>query len=119
MLARYGVQVTFDQFKPYIGVSSLQTAHLMVAEKGIAMNPEDLYREKKSALKEYLTKEPFPLMEGVRELVEWAYEEGIALAVVSASDRVSVNDSVDRNGLRPYIKTVITVEDVAESQARP
>ncbi|WP_431292962.1 HAD family hydrolase [Pedobacter sp. P26] len=59
------------------------------------------------------------LMPYALEFVQFAYEKGLTLAVVTASPKIDVEAVFERNGLAKYFSLFITRTDVSKSKPDP
>ncbi|WP_293787245.1 HAD family phosphatase [uncultured Pedobacter sp.] len=59
------------------------------------------------------------LMPHALEFVQFAYEKGLTLAVVTASPKIDVEAVFERNGLAKYFSLFITRTDVSKSKPDP
>lgn len=60
-----------------------------------------------------------PMMEGVEEILSWLKEEGWIVGLASSTRRSSVNDHLERAGIRDYFQAVVTGDMVEHSKPLP
>ncbi|PQA60248.1 HAD family hydrolase [Siphonobacter curvatus] len=73
----------------------------------------DLLMEKFAAL------EPFPVIQGIPELLTTLQEQGFRRCVSSSNQRRMVNLCLERSGLKSYFENVYNGEDVARAKPDP
>ncbi len=75
--------------------------------------------DRKEALYRELVAERFPAMDGARELVDSLAREGIRIAVGSSGPPENVELALDRLGIRPAVRAVVTGRDVTRGKPDP
>ena len=119
-LLPYGVKLELkDWLTNYAGIPLPQNAKTLIERYKIDADLTDF-----TARREHLTYEGFKtkdisLMPFALEFVQYFYEKGLTLAVVTASPRVDVEAVFERNGLAKYFKLFITRTDVSKSKPDP
>ena len=80
----------------------------------------DTFRRKASDwFWEYIEKNGLPMMEGVRELLEWLKEEEWIVGLASSTKRSSVLDHLERAKIRGYFQAIVTGDMVTHSKPLP
>ncbi|WP_025142055.1 HAD family hydrolase [Pedobacter jeongneungensis] len=119
-LGEYGVTIDFkDWLSNYAGIPLPKNAKTIIDRYKI---PEDLDRfvdrREKITFDGFRTTD-IQLMPYALEFVQFAYEKGFTLAVVTASPKIDVEAVFERNGLAKYFSLFITRTDVSKSKPDP
>lgn len=120
ILAKHGVTLT-DAFycEKMAGIPVKQNAIDVVRHFRLEVTPESLANEKHQKVKEYLSKQAFPLMPYATETIKLCFEKGYRLAIVTGGSALSVQKTLSAYNLAHYISCVVSVEDVANSKPAP
>ena len=79
---------------------------------------EELMKHFNDVLPElYSTK--FDLKNGVREFLDYLYENGIPMCLASATEKLYIDIALDRHGLRKYFKAVLSCADIGKGKEEP
>lgn len=81
--------------------------------------PYDAYKKKHDELFAGRLEEGVPVMEGVRELLDFLREKEIKMAVASSTNYVRVMSNLTGSGLAEYFQEIITGNMVAHSKPQP
>jgi HAD superfamily hydrolase (TIGR01509 family) len=65
------------------------------------------------------TKEDLELLEGVRDLIEDLYQNGIQLIVASSASKVTIDRVFTRFGLHDFFTHIVSGEDFPKSKPHP
>ncbi|MEH3112033.1 HAD family hydrolase [Pedobacter terrae] len=119
-LCPYNVNIEFkDWLSNYAGIPLPKNAKTIVDRYKI---DEDLAsfieRREKITFDGFMTTD-IALMPYALEFVQFAYEKGLTLAVVTASPKIDVEAVFERNGLAKYFSLFITRTDVSKSKPDP
>ncbi len=120
VLVPHGVTLTEAQYKErYSGVPTLANAQDLVARHDLAVPVEALALAKHQAMSEFVTRAAFPLLPGVAEAVARLHADGLRLAVVTGTARISIDATLREHGLARYFETVVAAEDVVRNKPAP
>jgi len=120
VLQRYGFILSKHQYKTrYAGVPTPANAIDMVQRFGIDESPELLAEAKHAATQEYLDRQAFPLMPGVKEAITHFHDAGLKLAVVTGASANGAQTTLRVNELEHYFSTVVSGDDVRASKPAP
>jgi HAD superfamily hydrolase (TIGR01509 family) len=119
-LCPYNVSIEFkDWLSNYAGIPLPKNAKTILDRYKI---DEDLTsfidRREKITFDGFRTTD-IELMPHALEFVQFAYEKGLTLAVVTASPKIDVEAVFERNGLAKYFSLFITRTDVSKSKPNP
>lgn len=80
----------------------------------------EVFRKQASAwFHEYIEKNGAPVKKGVRELLEYLRGSGYKIGLASSTSRPSVEDLLERAGIREYFQSLTTGDMVEHSKPRP
>lgn len=120
ILKSYGHEITetvFNQY--YAGLPTIANAQDIVKRYAIEKNPEQIVEEKNALTKQYLSRDAYPLMNGVAKVLQNLHETGLTLGVVTGANLYSVGSTIRSHELSRYISCVITADDVKQSKPSP
>lgn len=101
------------------GIPVKQNAIDLVRHFSLTVSPEYLANEKYKKVKEYLSKQAFPLMPYAAETIKLCFDKGYRLAIVTGGSALSVQKTLLVYNLVDYISCVVSVEDVTYSKPAP
>lgn len=112
-LVTYGISFTWEEYvKSFIGV-----ADKMVARRLKLADPVTAVADKQRRLREALAENPPFLPQTLELLAELATQ--YPMAVVSSSFRSEIRPAIERAGLLPLFRTVITGDDAVNLKPAP
>ena len=65
----------------------------------------------------YATK--FDLKPGVREFLDYCYENSVPMCLASATEKLYINTALDRHGMRKYFRAVLSCADIGKGKEEP
>lgn len=118
LLARFGVDFTEADKRPYIGGRHLDMWIELRRKHGLTDPPQALAAAKDALCIELAdaTRMVYPAM---RRFVEQIRDRGLPLAVASGSSRVLVERLLAAVGLDPFFETVVSAEEVPHGKPAP
>lgn len=120
VLVPHGVTLTEEQYKDrYSGVPTLANAQDLVERHDLAVPVEALAMAKHQAMSAFVTRAAFPLLPDVPAAVAHLRAQGLRLAVVTGTARISIDATLREHGLAPYFETVVAAEDVVRNKPAP
>jgi len=120
ILATFGVFLSEQQYKDhYAGIPTMTNATDMVARFSLPMDPGVLVNAKGVATRDFLARESFPLMPGIRESLVLLQGWGLLLAVVTGASRDGVDSTIRSQGLDTTFSTIVSGDDVDKSKPAP
>lgn len=102
-----------------VGIPVTQNAIDLVQHFSLPVSPDALTVAKRKKVKDYLAKQPFPLMPYAAETLKACYQKGFTLAIVTAGSSQSVQKTLSGYDLEDYVSCVVAVEDVSRSKPDP
>jgi len=120
VLHKYYVELSHDEYKSlYAGIPTTTNAKTIVEKHSLEVEPTILALAKAEITNEYLVKQAFPLMKGALESVQYFYEQGLAVGVVTGAGREGVKSTLKNHGLEKYVSVVVSGDDVKNSKPAP
>lgn len=120
VLARYGADLSEVQYRDYYaGVPTAANAVDMVSRFAINVDPAVLAEAKNLATRDFLLKNAFPLMPGVRQALSHFHNSGWRLAVVTGAGGDEVQATLRQHSLRAFFETVVAGDDVKNNKPAP
>lgn len=119
ILAEYGVDYPFDAFIPRIGIPGDVTAEYLIKHYNLPVSATELALVKEQCTTDFLLNQPFPLMPGMIELLNWAVANHLKIAIVSGAERSSVLRSLALHEIEHVIDLVVAGDDVKNSKPAP
>jgi haloacid dehalogenase superfamily, subfamily IA, variant 3 with third motif having DD or ED len=101
------------------GMPSSYSAAWLARKFNLDIAPDALLSEKQKLLREFLTKEPFPLMPEVESLLRYLNRLGVPLAVATGASRDEVASSLEKHRLESYFSAVVSKDDVLLNKPAP
>ncbi|WP_316798683.1 HAD family phosphatase [Pedobacter frigidisoli] len=119
-LLQYGVQLDFkDWLTNYAGIPLPQNAKTILSRYKLNEDLESfIERREQITLAGFKTKD-IELMPFALDFVNYFYQKGFTLAVVTASPRADVEAVFEKNGLAKYFSVFVTRTDVIKSKPDP
>ncbi len=115
-VARYGLELSEDQFYAMGGWPTLEVARHLVREQGSSADPERIAREKEAAFERHLVDiRPIePVVAVVRE-----YRGRLPIAVATGAIRPMLDAILEQIGLAGWFDALVTSEEVAHHKPAP
>ena len=120
LFTRLKLNVTEEEHRRYLGVSSFNMWREIAANHSINLSPEELAGINSDEITSYFSSiEKVPLMPGVKELLETIFNKGIPIALASSSDVRTIALLLSRTGLENYFRYKVSSETVGKSKPEP
>lgn len=113
---------TVDYRAEYVGLSDQECFAAYLERSHEASSPlrvQRLVARKARYYQEVMHRRGYPFFPGAIELVEEAYEAGVALGLVSGARREEVDEALAQAALSSRFKVVVTTEDVDRGKPHP
>lgn len=115
------IDVTEEMYTSFTGFSTRNTFQAL---KGffptIEQEVEDLIQRKRNIFNDaFDTKEDLYLLEGVEDLIQDLYANGIQLILASSASKVTIERVFNRFKLHPYFTDIVSGEDFPQSKPNP
>lgn len=108
-----------DWLANYAGVPLPQNARNLLAKYEIEAVLEEVIARRENLTLERLKTKDVNLMPFALPFIEFFYEKGLTLAIVTSSPRKDVEAIFERNGLGKYFSLIITRTEVSKSKPDP
>ncbi len=119
-LRPYGVTLTREVYQQRLsGQPTIVSARWLVETYALAVEAETLYQTKMLAVAEHLSRQPFPLMPGAIELLNWLQSQPYLLGVASGASLSEVDNSLSTHGLAHHFGVVATRDHVTANKPAP
>lgn len=119
-LAPYNVHIEFkDWLGNYAGIPLPKNAKTIIDRYKIDEDLASFIERREKITFDGFRTTDIGLMPYALEFVQFAYEKGLTLAVVTASPKIDVEAVFDRNGLAKYFSLFVTRTDVSKSKPDP
>jgi len=120
LLQHYDVVLTQEEYtNQYAGIPSTSNAVTIIDNHLLAIKPSELVSAKAAATNQYLSEQAFPLMDGALDCIRFFYEQGFTIAIVTGAGREGVDATLENHGLREYVSSVVSGDDVINSKPAP
>jgi HAD superfamily hydrolase (TIGR01509 family) len=114
------IEVTETMYTSFTGFSTRNTFQTLKEQFQLEHEVEDLIQRKRSIFNDaFDTKEDLELLEGVRDLIEDLYQNGIQLIVASSASKVTIDRVFTRFGLHDFFTHIVSGEDFPKSKPHP
>ncbi|WP_316847754.1 HAD family phosphatase [Pedobacter psychrodurus] len=119
-LCGYGVAIDFkDWLSNYAGIPLPKNAKTIIDRYKIDEELEGFINRREKITFDGFRSTDIALMPYALEFIQFVYEKGLTLAVVTASPKMDVEAVFERNGLAKYFSVFITRTDVSKSKPDP
>lgn len=106
-------------FKHFAGVPANENARIAVDQFNLPITPEQLLKRGEVLTAERLKTHQVQMMPFARETVEYFFDQGVPLAIVTGSPRHDVMATMDKIDLHRYFQHIVTRDDVINSKPDP
>ena len=115
-----GVDVSESLYKTLTGSSTINAFQKLVNHFNLDDIPEELVLQKRKRYVNYFENDPtLSLVHGVKDLIQFLYEQNITLVLASSSAMVNINRVFSRFGLNQYFTAKISGADLTASKPHP
>ncbi len=116
----HGFEMEYDEFQEYIGLPGRETFRRIVERHGLAEEPSALGKAfTEHYVRAFPTAEGYEPIPGVRELIEALHEMNVPMGVASSSPQGVIEMTVERLGLKPYFRTMVSAQSVKAPKPAP
>ncbi len=120
MFSDFGMDVSNELYNSYTGNSTKKVCDDLVNRFQLNKTTEELIETKRAYFKEFFFNDPeFDLIDGVRELIQHYYENGITLVLASSASMNTINWVFEKFDLDKYFSGKISGADLVESKPNP
>lgn len=120
VLARFGKSLGKEAFKPYIGTAEIPFWQDLRRLLDLAPPVEELLAMRTEEYLEILHTSSISPLPGVLELLTWAQQQGLPMAIASSSPRAQIDGTLRASGLGGFLPVRRSGhEDVAAGRGKP
>ncbi|MFN3590687.1 MAG: HAD family hydrolase [Thermaurantiacus sp.] len=116
--AALGYALPTDTNMAMVGVAIDGCRRLLIDRLGTGF-PFDRFRDLGYEIHDARMASGVPLRAGAKALVDWAQQEGLAMAVATSTQRARAEDHLERAGLREMLDVLVTRDDVVNAKPAP
>ena len=114
------IEVTEAMYTSFTGFSTKNTFQTLKEQFQLQHEVEDLIQRKRNIFNDaFDTKADLELFEGVRNLIEDLYQNGIQLILASSASKVTIDRVFTRFGLHDFFTHIVSGEDFPKSKPHP
>jgi HAD superfamily hydrolase (TIGR01509 family) len=120
VLRTHGAELTEQHYKDYYaGMPTAANAADLAERFAIDKDPAALAEDKYAITRRFLSRNAFPLMPGVREVLPLFQAGGLRLGIVTGAGRNGVEATLRAHKLHGVFETIVTSDDVKYSKPAP
>ncbi len=120
VLSQYGLTIDYETFlREAAGIPALEHAELVTVQYSLGVSAETMVRKAELIYSDMMKLHDIEFMPYAMESLEYFYENGFPMALVTGSIRPQVDPILKEKGIEKYFKTTITYDDVANSKPDP
>ncbi|RKQ96942.1 HAD superfamily hydrolase (TIGR01509 family) [Kushneria sinocarnis] len=120
ILAPYGVEISDAEYKRRYSGNPVPTCVAMVREDhGLTVPDETLIQAKVSLTRQRFSEQPIALMAHATEILGWAREQGLRLALITGSGREELMPTLEHHDLAHWFEAIVTRNEVTHSKPHP
>jgi len=119
-LRPHGVTLSEQEYKErHAGMPTPANAAALAQRHALDLGSDALAEAKFAVTREFLAKDAFPLMPGVREALALCRAAGLRLGIVTGAGRDGVEATLRAHALHGVFDTIVTSDDVKRSKPAP
>lgn len=118
MFQKYSI-VPDENFPEAVGRSSVEFWQAVIDLKGMNNDAVKLTREQFDLVEQQIRENHTPASDGLRDVLVWAKEKGVKIALASASDDILVTNSLKLTGVYDYFDHLVTSSDITKVKPDP
>lgn len=116
----YDIEVTESLFESFTGQSTITVCKAICTTFNLDTAPEILMQKKRAFFKDlFFNDESLTLIDGVLELIQDYYANGLTLVLASSASMLTINNVFKRFDLNRYFKAKISGADLKASKPHP
>lgn len=116
---KYQIPGIRDVFAECIGTNKTRTKEIVFEHYGDSFDYDSFRQEASALFHEYEAEHGLPLKKGVREILEYLKEKGIAIGLASSTRLAVVEAELKDAGLYEYFKVVMGGDQLKRSKPEP
>ncbi|SHI57133.1 HAD family hydrolase [Algibacter luteus] len=120
MFEEVGITVSSELYESFTGQSTINICKRLCDHFNLQQSPESLVALKRKHYKHFFySNSDLGLIDGVFELIQDYYNNGLTLVLASSAAMTSINQIFDRFELNPYFKAKFSGGDLKQSKPHP
>ncbi|MXV37940.1 HAD-IA family hydrolase [Flavobacteriaceae bacterium Ap0902] len=120
MFEKVGIEVSPDFYRSFTGQSTKNVCNELKESFHLDIEVEEMIKIKRKLFKDSFDNDPnFDLLSGVKDLIQFYYENGVKLVLASSASMNTINWVFERFDLNPYFIDKISGADLQESKPNP
>ena len=120
MFDEIGIEVSTELYESFTGQSTINICKRLCDHFNLQQSPETLVAIKRKHYKHFFySNSDLGLIDGVFELIQDYYNNGLTLVLASSAAMTSINQIFDRFELNPYFKAKFSGGDLKQSKPHP
>jgi HAD superfamily hydrolase (TIGR01509 family) len=120
MFNEVGIQVSNELYESFTGQSTINICKRLCDHFNLEQSPESLVAIKRKHYKQFFySNSDLGLIDGVFDLIQDYYNNGLTLVLASSAAMTSINQIFDRFDLNPYFKAKFSGGDLKQSKPHP
>ncbi|PIE50722.1 MAG: ABC transporter ATP-binding protein [Flavobacteriales bacterium] len=120
MFEDFNMEVSEELYTSFTGASTKKVCNHLIQEFQLDKTTDELINTKRAYFKNYFDNDPdFDLIEGVREIIQHYYDNGIKLVLASSASMNTINWVFEKFDLEQYFIGKISGADLKESKPNP
>lgn len=100
----------------YAGIPTKTNAQSIVKNYSLDVSADQLIAAKTALTEQYLAQQAFPLMDGARQVMDYFYQRGFIIGIVTGASRQGVETTLAKHQLGNYVSVVVSGDDVKDSK---
>ncbi|WP_064967710.1 HAD family hydrolase [Tenacibaculum ovolyticum] len=121
MFSKVGIEVSQELYNSYTGQSTIDICKDLVNKFKLSLEATALVAYKRAFFKElfFSDKNDLQLLDGVLDLIQNYYENGVTLVLASSASMVTIDNVFNKFDLNQYFKGKISGADLKASKPHP
>lgn len=116
---KYGISDIRSVFIECIGTNKVRTREIVFEHYGTSFEYDRFSKEASLLFNAYIKKEGLPVKKGVRDILCYFREKGIAIGLASSTRKALVEEELKQVGLLDYFQSVTGGDELKRSKPEP
>jgi HAD superfamily hydrolase (TIGR01509 family) len=120
MFAKVGIEVSSEMYEGFTGQSTYGICVQLCTHFNLSQNPQELVQIKRNYFtKLFFNDDDLQLLEGVEELINDYFKQGLTLVVASSASMFTINNVMKRFNLDRFFSNKLSGADLKASKPHP
>jgi HAD superfamily hydrolase (TIGR01509 family) len=120
MFAKVGIEVSSEMYEGFTGQSTSGICVQLCTHFNLSQNPQELVQIKRNYFtKLFFNDDDLQLLEGVEELINDYFKQGLTLVVASSASMFTINNVMKRFNLDRFFSNKLSGADLKASKPHP